>query len=147
MPGENAGLFITNYPVDGYLSYEALRRLRHDLICVRIMGWPDGRSAVDYTINAAVGVLAMTGPATDTRPVNHTLPAWDLLAGAYAAFTLVAAERARRQDGLGSAIRALQRNCGQCSADHAWWRRTYNHSQEAVIQTCNRLDCISGMPI
>jgi 2-methylfumaryl-CoA isomerase len=104
-PGENAGLFVTNYPVDGYLSYEALRRLRHDLICVRIMGWPDGRPAVDYTINAAVGVPAMTGPATDTRPVNHTLPAWDLLAGAYAAFTLVAAERARRQDGRGQEIR------------------------------------------
>jgi alkylation response protein AidB-like acyl-CoA dehydrogenase len=44
------------------------------------MGWPDGRLAVDYTINAAVGVPAMTGSATDTRPVNHTLPAWDLLA-------------------------------------------------------------------
>jgi acyl-CoA reductase-like NAD-dependent aldehyde dehydrogenase len=91
-PGENAGLFVTNYPVDGYLSYEALRQWRHDLICVRIMGWPDGRPAVDYTINAAVGVPAMTGPATDTRPVNHTLPAWDLLAGAYAAWSgLVAA--------------------------------------------------------
>jgi 2-methylfumaryl-CoA isomerase len=104
-PGENAGLFVTNYPVDGYLSYEALRQWRHDLICVRIMGWPDGRPAVDYTINAAVGVPAMTGPATDTRPVNHTLPAWDLLAGAYAAFTLLAAERARRQDGRGQEIR------------------------------------------
>ena len=104
-PGENAGLFVTNYPVDGYLSYEALRQWRHDLICVRIMGWPDGRPAVDYTINAAVGVPSMTGPPTDTRPVNHTLPAWDLLAGAYAAFTLVAAERARRQDGRGQEIR------------------------------------------
>ena len=104
-PGENAGLFVTNYPVDGYLSYEALRRVRHDLICVRIMGWPDGRPAVDYTINAAVGVPAMTGPATDTRPVNHVLPAWDLLAGAYAAFTLVAAERARRQNARGREIR------------------------------------------
>jgi 2-methylfumaryl-CoA isomerase len=104
-PGENAGLFVTNYPVDGYLSYEALRQLRHDLICVRIMGWPDGRPAVDYTINAAVGVPAMTGHATDTRPVNHTLPAWDLLAGAYAAFTLLAAERARRQDSQGREIR------------------------------------------
>jgi len=104
-PGESAGLFVTNYPVDGYLSYEALRQLRHDLICVRIMGWPDGRPAVDYTINAAVGVPAMTGPANDSRPVNHVLPAWDLLAGAYAAFMLLAAERARRQDGRGQEIR------------------------------------------
>ncbi len=117
-PGENAGLFVTNFPVDGYLSYEALRRLRHDLICVRIMGWPDGRSAVDYTVNAAVGVPAMTGPATDTRPVNHTLPAWDLLAGAYAAFTLVAAERARRQDGRGQEIRIPLSDLAVASLGH-----------------------------
>jgi crotonobetainyl-CoA:carnitine CoA-transferase CaiB-like acyl-CoA transferase len=42
---------------------------------------------------------------SDTRPVKHTLPAWDLLAGAYAAFTLLAAERARRQDSQGREIR------------------------------------------
>lgn len=104
-PGENAGLFVTNYPVDGFLSFERLRQRREDLICVRIMGWPDGRPAVDYTVNAAVGVPAMTGPADDPRPVNHVLPAWDLLAGAYAAFLLVSAERARRADGQGREIR------------------------------------------
>jgi 2-methylfumaryl-CoA isomerase len=103
--GENAGLFVTNYPAEGFLSYERLRALREDLICVRIMGWPDGRPAVDYTVNAAVGVPAMTGPADDPRPVNHVLPAWDLLAGAYAAFSMVSAERARRLDGKGREIR------------------------------------------
>ena len=104
-PGDDAGLFITNYPVDGFLSHERLRARRDDLICVRIMGWPDGRPAVDYTVNAAVGVPAMTGPADDPRPVNHVLPAWDLLAGAYAAFSMVSAERARRLDGKGREIR------------------------------------------
>jgi 2-methylfumaryl-CoA isomerase len=104
-PGADAGLFITNYPAQGFLSYERLSALRADLICVRVMGWADGRTAVDYTVNAAVGVPAMTGPADDPRPVNHVLPAWDLLTGAYAAFALVSAERARRLDGKGREIR------------------------------------------
>ncbi|MGH7023720.1 MAG: CoA transferase [Caulobacteraceae bacterium] len=104
-PGDNAGLFVTNYPVAGFLAYEPLRARRDDLICVRVMGWPDGRPAVDYTVNAAVGVPLMTGPAGASGPVNHVLPAWDLLTGAYAAFSLVAAERARRASGEGREIR------------------------------------------
>jgi 2-methylfumaryl-CoA isomerase len=39
---------------------------------------------VDYTVNCAVGVPMRTGRADDATPVNHVLPAWDLLAGAYA---------------------------------------------------------------
>jgi 2-methylfumaryl-CoA isomerase len=104
-PGENAGLFITNYPVNGFLSYERLRERRENLICVRVMGWPDGRPGLDYTINAAVGLPYMTGPSDDARPVNHVLPAWDLLTGAYAAFALMAAERDRRLTGKGREIR------------------------------------------
>ena len=38
----------------------------------------------------------MTGPADDTRPVNHVLPAWDLLAGGYGAFALLAAGHSGR---------------------------------------------------
>jgi 2-methylfumaryl-CoA isomerase len=104
-PGENAGLFVTNFPVEGFLSYERLSALRRDLICVRVMGWPDGRPAVDYTVNAAVGVPLMTGPAGGEAPVNHVLPAWDLLAGAYAAFALLAAERDRQGTGKGREVR------------------------------------------
>ena len=104
-PGTGAGLFVTNYPVDGFLAYERLAKRRSDLICVRIMGWPDGRSAVDYTVNASVGLPGMTGPRDCPQPVNHVLPAWDLLAGAYAAFSMVAAERARRSDRRGREIR------------------------------------------
>lgn len=104
-PGGEGGLFVTNFPVAGFLSYDALKRLREDLICVRVMGWADGGPAVDYTINAAVGIPLMTGPADDTRPVNHVLPAWDLLTGAYAAFTLVSALMARRATGQGQEIR------------------------------------------
>jgi 2-methylfumaryl-CoA isomerase len=104
-PDENAGLLVTNFPVDGFLSYAKLKLRRQDLICIRVMGWPDGRSAVDYTVNAAVGIPAITGPKNYSGPVNHVLPAWDLLTGSYAAFSLVSAERARRQDGLGHEIR------------------------------------------
>ena len=99
------GLFVTNFPEAGFLSFERLAALRADLICLRIMGWPDGAPAVDYTINAAIGVPLMTGPADDPRPVNHVLPAWDLLAGSYGAFALLAAERARRASGLGRELR------------------------------------------
>jgi 2-methylfumaryl-CoA isomerase len=104
-PGSEAGLFVTNYPVDGFLAYERLAKRRSDLICVRIMGWPDGRSAVDYTVNASVGLPEMTGPVDGCQPVNHVLPAWDLLTGAYAAFSMVSAERARRADRRGREIR------------------------------------------
>ena len=104
-PGANAGLFVTNFPAEGFLSYERLSARRSDLICVRVMGWPDGRPAVDYTVNCAVGVPLMTGPENDATPVNHVLPAWDLLAGAYGAFALMAAERSRRETGAGREVR------------------------------------------
>ncbi len=104
-PGDNAGLFVTNFPVEGFLSYARLRALREDLICVRVMGWPDGRTALDYTVNAAIGVPMMTGPANTAAPVNHVLPAWDFLTGSMAAFSLLAAERNRRETGQGREIR------------------------------------------
>jgi hypothetical protein len=62
------GLFVTNFPVNGFLSYEKLSALREDLVCLRVMGWADGTPAVDYTINAAVGVPYITGHADDPRP-------------------------------------------------------------------------------
>jgi 2-methylfumaryl-CoA isomerase len=83
-----------------------LKRRREDIVVLRIMGWGDGTTAVDFTVNAAVGLPAMTGPAElGGRPVNHVLPAWDLLAGAYGAFALLAAERFRRESGIGQEIR------------------------------------------
>jgi 2-methylfumaryl-CoA isomerase len=105
-PGPGGGLFVTNFPADGFLSHERLRQRRADLITTRVMGWSDGTPAVDYTVNAAVGVPYMTGaPECGAEPVNHVLPAWDLLAGAYAAFSLLAAERHRRDTGEGQEVR------------------------------------------
>jgi 2-methylfumaryl-CoA isomerase len=103
-PGENAGCFVTNFPADGFLSYERLSAKREDIICVRIAGWADGAPAMDYTVNAASGLPLMTGSSSDEAPVNHVLPAWDLLGGAYAAFALLAAERDRRANGAGREV-------------------------------------------
>lgn len=105
-PGDDGGLFITNFPVDGFLSYEKLKALRDDLICVRVMGWADGAQGMDYTINSALGLPLMTGPLGDDRPVNHVLAAWDLLTGAYCAFAMVSALLARERGKGGREIRA-----------------------------------------
>ncbi|KND54896.1 L-carnitine dehydratase/bile acid-inducible protein F [Candidatus Paraburkholderia kirkii] len=101
-PGPGAGLFVTNFPKGGFLSHDALREQRPDLITVRVTGWNDGSQALDYTVNAALGLPYMTGSsANGDAPVNHVLPAWDLLSGSYAAFALLAAERFRRDTGQG----------------------------------------------
>jgi 2-methylfumaryl-CoA isomerase len=104
-PGEQGGLFLTNFPVNSFLSYEALSARRADLVCVRVMGWSDGAPALDYTINAAVGVPFMTGPKDRDAPVNHVFPAWDFICGAQAAFAMVAARDARRRTGQGADVR------------------------------------------
>jgi 2-methylfumaryl-CoA isomerase len=104
-PGEAGGLFVTNLPRDGFLAHDALRKGRADLVTVRVAGWSDGESGVDYTVNAAIGIPYMTGAGENgASPVNHVLPAWDLLTGAYAAFAALAADRHRRQTGAGQEI-------------------------------------------
>lgn len=97
------GQFITNFPVDGFLSHALLAQGRPDLVTLRIMGWADGAPALDYTINNAVGYPMLTG--TGPEPVNHVLPAWDLLSGAYGAFALLAAIQRRSANGEGCEIR------------------------------------------
>ncbi|MBS0331344.1 MAG: CoA transferase [Proteobacteria bacterium] len=103
--GQNGAMFVTNFPVEGFLSYATLSALDRDLICVRVMGWADGSQGMDYTINSALGLPLMTGPADDPRPVNHVLAAWDLLTGAYSAFALLAALVARMRGEGGREIR------------------------------------------
>lgn len=104
--GEEGGILLTNFPVGGFLSYENMRALRDDIIVARVMGQANGGPAVDYTVNCALGYPYMTGPSSlGDEPVNHVLPAWDLLAGAYTAFTILAAERNRRDTGKGCEVR------------------------------------------
>ena len=97
------GQFVTNFPVGGFLSHEILSEGRPDLITVRVMGWADGSPALDYTVNNSVGYPMLTGAGPD--PVNHVLPAWDLLTGAYAAFALLAAIQRRSNTGEGGEVR------------------------------------------
>lgn len=118
-PGEDAGLFVTNFPAAGFLSHDRLAERRPDLITARIMGWADGQTALDYTVNAAVGIPLMTGPsALGDEPVNHVLPAWDIAAGLYAAFALVAAERKRLKTGQGGEIRVPLADVAMAFAGH-----------------------------
>ena len=102
---QRVGILVTNLPVGGFLAHDTLAAGREDLITVRVMGWPDGAIALDYTANAVVGYPALTGPEHDPAPSNHVLPAWDLLTGAYGAFALVSAIRRREQTGKGSEVR------------------------------------------
>jgi 2-methylfumaryl-CoA isomerase len=104
-PGADAGILLTNFPPQEWLSYEALRRRRPDLIQLTIQGRRDGSSAVDYTVNAATGLPFLTGPRDAQGPVNHVLPAWDLLTGQMAATGLLAAERHRTRSGEGQHVR------------------------------------------
>jgi 2-methylfumaryl-CoA isomerase len=104
-PGPGGGLVVDNTVGRPWLSYETLTERRADLIQVHIDGYADGRSAVDYTVNPDVGVAEMTGPADAAVPVNHVLPAWDLLAGATATTALLAAVHRRTADGSGSFVR------------------------------------------
>lgn len=101
-PGADAGIFVTNLGVDGALGYEALSALRPDLIMVRLSGSPDGRNALDYTVNCAAGYPLVTGDGR--APVNHVLPAWDLIAGMTIATAVLAADRHRRLTGRGQEV-------------------------------------------
>jgi 2-methylfumaryl-CoA isomerase len=103
-PGPDAGLFLTNFPLRGWLDFEALRRRRADLITVNITGNHDGSSAVDYTVNPATGFPWATGPRHLAVPFNHLLPAWDAITGTLAAAGLLAAERHRRLTGEGQLV-------------------------------------------
>ena len=120
------GQFITNFPAEGFLSHAKLAEGRADLVTVRVMGWADGAPALDYTVNNAVGYPMLTGPGPE--PVNHVLPAWDLLSGAYAAFALLAALRRRHATGAGTEVRIPLPAGSQIVVDtqrfwHAVWHR------------------------
>jgi 2-methylfumaryl-CoA isomerase len=104
-PGEESGLFLTNFPARGWLDYEALQGGREDLIMVSINGNHDGTSAVDYTVNPATGFPWATGPRHLSVPFNHLLPAWDAITGTLAAGGLLAAERHRTRTGEGQLVR------------------------------------------
>ena len=103
-PGPDRGLLIDNVVGRRWLAHEALAARRPDLIHLRVQGHPDGRPAVDYTVNAEVGLPQITGPEGTTVPVNHVLPAWDLITGVSVATGLLAALHDRERTGRGAFI-------------------------------------------
>ena len=103
-PGPDAGLFLTNLRVRGWMDYPTLSALRPDLVMVTLLGDRHGRPQVDYTVNPAVGFPDATGPEGATTPTAHVLPAWDCIAGNMAVTALLAAERHRLRTGAGQEV-------------------------------------------
>ncbi len=98
----DAGNFLTNFPARGWMSYESLSELRTDLNMLAITGNRDGTTALDYTVNAAIGFPYVTGPPDLDQPVNHVFAAWDFICGQTAALGMLAADRHRLRTGEGS---------------------------------------------
>ena len=116
--GEDQGVFLTNFPASGWLSYERLKERRDDLIYVNIIGDRNGGSAVDYTVNCAVGFADITGPEGYAEPVNALLPAWDNITGQMAATSVLAAERHRSRTGEGQLITLALKDVALATAGH-----------------------------
>jgi 2-methylfumaryl-CoA isomerase len=117
-PGPDAGVFLTNLPARGWCGYDALKAKRADLIMVLIQGNYDGSTAVDYTVNSAVGMPFATGPIGTDGPVNHLLPAWDMITGVSAALGVLVAERHRTRTGAGQLIKLTLADIAMAMVSH-----------------------------
>lgn len=118
LPGPDSGIFSTNFPARGWLSYDALRAHRDELIMVNLTGRRDGGSEVDYTVNPALGFPQITGDPATPAPVNHVLPAWDALAGNMLAVAMLAAERHRMRTGAGQLVTLALKDVGLAMLGH-----------------------------
>lgn len=116
-PGKDAGHFITNLRVRGWMDHETLSRYRPDLCMVTLTGDRHGRPQVDYTVNPALGVPHMTGPERGD-PVAHALPAWDIAAGNMVVSALLAAERHRLRSGAGQEIEFSLKDAAAATLGH-----------------------------
>ncbi|NCW14903.1 MAG: 2-methylfumaryl-CoA isomerase [Rhodobacteraceae bacterium] len=117
-PGEDAGLFISNLRVRGWMDHETLSQHRNDLIMVTLMGDRFGRPAVDYTVNPALGIPHITGPEGHPDPVANALPAWDLIAGNMVVSALLAAERRRLRTGMGDDVELSLKDVAAANLGH-----------------------------
>ena len=117
-PGPDAGLFLTNLRVRGWMDYETLSQRRKDLIMVTLTGDRHGRPQVDYTVNPALGIPHMTGPEDSAHPVAHALPAWDLIAGNMCVSALLAAERARLRGQGGQEVELALKDVAAATLGH-----------------------------
>lgn len=117
-PGKDAGMFLTNLRVRGWMDYETLSQYRHDLIMVTLTGDRHGRPQVDYTVNPALGIPEMTGPEGHDAPVASALPAWDLIAGNMVVSALLAAERHRLREGEGQDVEIALKDVAAATIGH-----------------------------
>jgi 2-methylfumaryl-CoA isomerase len=104
-PGPGNGIFLTNFPARGWMSYEALSERRPDLIMVVMTGNHDGSSEVDYTVNPSAGFPEAMGPRDSAVPCNSLMPAWDTAMGGLAVVGLLAALRHRDKTGEGQLVK------------------------------------------
>ena len=117
-PDDDAGIFLTNFPARGWLAFGELKKAREDLIYVNVLGDRHGGSAVDYTVNCAVGFTDATGDPASDSPVNYVLPAWDNITGQMAAVSLLAAERYRRATGAGQYLSIALKDVALATTGH-----------------------------
>ena len=117
-PGEDAGMFLTNLRVRGWMDYQTLRQHREDLIMVTLLGDRHGRPQVDYTVNPALGVPDITGPEGHDEPVANAVPTWDLLAGNLCVSALLAAERHRLRKGAGQEVELSLKDVAAAAMGH-----------------------------
>ena len=103
-PGEDRGILVDNVVGRRWMANDVLTARRPDLIHVRVQGYPDGKPAVDYTVNAEVGLPGITGTEEGGAPVNHVLPAWDLVTGLAVSTGVLAALHARGRTGEGAYV-------------------------------------------
>ncbi|WP_036494345.1 CoA transferase [Nocardia sp. BMG111209] len=120
-PGAGGGIVVDNAVGRPWFSYEALAARRPDVIKVHIGGRAGGGPAVDYTVNTEVGVTDLTGPADTRTPVNHVLPAWDLLAGSTATTALLAAVHRRDRTGAGADLRVALADVALAGVANMGW--------------------------
>jgi 2-methylfumaryl-CoA isomerase len=120
-PGPERGLLIDNQPRAEWLSWQQLSSRRADVIHVHIEGHDDGRPAVDYTVNAEVGIPLLTGPEETDLPINQAVPAWDLLCGMSSATAILAALRQRDKTGLGARVDIALANVAQAAIANLGW--------------------------
>jgi 2-methylfumaryl-CoA isomerase len=113
-----SGNFLTNFPERGWLAYDNLKKARADLVYVNVLGDRHGGSAVDYTVNCAVGFACATGRVGDADPTNYLLPAWDNITGQMAVVALLAAERHRARTGQGQLVRLALKDVALATAGH-----------------------------
>src|SRR5512142_2533648 len=90
------------------LGFEALRAVNPGLVYCSISGYGQSgpyakRGAFDVTVQAASGVMSVTGEEGGA-PVKCGVPIGDFCAGLYAAYTILAALRRREATGEGAFI-------------------------------------------